>query len=231
MIAPLRVPYWDGGLLIPSGQEFTSWTETLKTFNEVTIPALFGFIIFVFLLLGFYFLRGVFGRDKRSNVTTDKILELMGMMQQGAKDRQQQIDRFALQMEKSDDLSRAALAGVQAAMTSLAQSNDNQTTSIRALIGRTDHSVTLLQNVTSSINQTTLDLGALKASVAEMTATANRVYDKLAMLFPREEAVESVVEEILTEALKDVCKEKRATDEHKVTVTIVPPPDAPESAA
>lgn len=209
--------------MLPQGQDFTNWVDALKTFNDVTIPALFGFIIFVFLMLGFYFLRGLFGRDKRRDTTTDKILELMAGMQTGAKDRQAQIDRFAIQMEKSDDLSRAALAGVQAAMTALAQSNESQSTTIRALIGRTDHSITLMQNVTSSVNQTTLNLELLKANVAEMTATANRVYDRLAMLFPRDEPVEQLVEQILTDAVKQACAEKKnITDEHKVTVTLIP---------
>jgi hypothetical protein len=209
---------------MPSQQEIVNWAETLRVFNDVTIPALYGFILFVALLVGGYFLRGMFGRDKRRDDTTAQMLQLIGGMQKGAIDRQAQIDRFAIQIEKSDDLSRAALAGVQAAMTALATSNENQTTNIRALIGRTDHSVTLLQGVASSIGER-----ASAASVESLTRLVNEINTYICEAIPRlatksefDEAIGRLetVQKVTQDAIRECVEKKRTVTDENPIVTL-----------
>jgi hypothetical protein len=206
---------------MPSQQEIINWAETLRVFNDVTIPALYGFLFFVFLLVGAYFLRGTFGSSKRRDENNSQMLQLIAGMQSASTERQAQIDRFAIQIEKSDDLSRAALAGVQAAMTALATSNENQTTNIRALIGRTDTSVALLQGVASSIGER-----ASAASVESLTRLVNEINAYICEAIPRlatksefDEAIGRLetVQKVTQDAIREcVEKKKIVTDENPI---------------
>lgn len=77
----------------------------------------------------------------------------------------------------------------------------------------------------AEVNTTTLNLAALNANVDEMKADAKRIYDRLALLFPREEAIDGVIEKIITDAVKQACDEKHATGETPVVTLPQPETD------
>lgn len=103
-------------------------------------------------------------------------------------------------------------------------------TMIEVIRDNTDAKVKLA----SEVNTTTLNLEALNASVNEMKAEQKQFYDRLARLFPRDDqSAKAVIEEIMVDALKDVCREKRQTDEHKLVEAVGEPlpdiqPPAPD---
>jgi len=110
---------------------------------------------------------------------------------------------------KADDRWQLVLEQHTAAQTS-------HTTAVKAMDSRTGHLLLAVQTLDQNINTTTLNLGALAALGNEIKADVNRVYDRLALLFPRDEAVDAMVEKIIVDAVKEGCKEKRASDEHPV---------------
>ncbi len=213
-------------------QSYIATNQTTQTL------ILIGFALFVL----WQFFRFLFGRDKQRdntlNTVATQLSQIIGQLNTTANKREEEnramLENIVERNAKADDRWQLVLEQNTSAQTS-------HTLAVKSMDERTAHLLRAVQVLDQNISTTTLNLEALQKLGEEIKADVTRVYDKLTLLFPKDEPVEDVVEQIIVEAVRDACKEKKvATDENAIVVLpiettpetgIVAPPGGEADAA
>lgn len=210
------------------------FTDSMTAFRELGLALAVLFVVFIGLvtvclfIVFNYRLRTTMAHRDEARATVDAAEstrqdELLGKI----------VDMYssfaAAIKETKEDMATAIFASNQqlGKVTEVLKEVSTTNKALESVVATHNSSVATLQDTTQqiadAINTTTLNLEALNKNVEAMKNETKRVYDRLAKLFPREELFDDEIEQIIIEAVKKGCAEKRATDE-KPAVTL-PPPD------
>jgi len=169
--------------------------------------------------------RSFGGRDKTLSTLVTQLSTVIGNQSEAADKRDQEYQALFKEISernaKADHRWQLVLEQNTAAQTL-------HTAAVKAMDARTGHLLLTIQTLDSNISTSTLNLTALLALENEIKADVNKIYDLMRRLFPVDEPVSEMVEQIIVGAVKEACTEKRATDERPV-VLIPPIESMPES--
>lgn len=223
--------------LIQAGRLFEQFLAQTTDRLIIIIVALFVIFMILGALVTLFLVRGQNSRGK----TTDRILE---MQAQGALERTQQIKDIQAQNAKTDERFAKAIDTLSGVISGQQKLFNENATIQKALIARTDASITLMQQVTSTVERFTregsdpvralnLKFDTLSSDIHGLTNAINDLIAKSdpQLLLQMDERVGRLSADFreVSQRLGEICQNaKRKTDEHNVTVRIEPPAVTPE---